>query len=73
MTLEGLIYLLLWVIVIVVLLCAAGWGAKWIIGNFLPAPAQMPALAIVGVILLIVLLLLCLQLIQGGAPTLRLK
>lgn len=49
MTVIGLLLLVLAIVVV-------GIVAHWLITKFLPAPAQMVALAIVGIILLLVLL-----------------
>jgi len=74
MSVESLLYLLIYVIVIIGLMCLVGWGARWIIQNFLPEPFRMIAMAIVGAILLIVLLLLLIHFVQGGgAPAFRLR
>ena len=44
-------------LIFLVVFAVAAYLAWWVITKFFPAPAQMPALAIVGVILLIVLLM----------------
>ena len=43
-------------IIALVVFAIFAYLAYWIITKFLPPPAQMPALAIVGVVLLIILL-----------------
>jgi hypothetical protein len=48
MTVVSLILLVVGIVVV-------GWLAHWIITSFLPEPVRMPALAIVGVLLLLVL------------------
>jgi hypothetical protein len=73
MTLESLLFALVWVVIIVGLMCLFGMGARWIIQTYFPEPMRMIAMAIVGVILLIVLILLLLQFVQGGVPAFRLK
>jgi hypothetical protein len=47
---------LIGVLIFLVVLVAVAWLAHYLITSFLPAQVQMPALAVVGVILLIVLL-----------------
>ncbi len=49
MTIIDLLFIVLFVIII-------GYAAHYIITTFLPAPVHMPALAIVGVLLLVFLL-----------------
>lgn len=49
MTLIGMLLLVLFVVV-------GGLVANWVISTFFPAPAQMVARAIVGILLLLVLL-----------------
>ncbi len=43
-------------LIFIVCFAVVAYVAYWFITKFFPAPAQMPALAIVGIILLIVLL-----------------
>jgi hypothetical protein len=57
MTIEGALLVLLMLVV----LFAIGFLAKWVIDTFFPAPIHAPALLIVGVILLIVLILVALR------------
>ena len=47
---------LLGAIIFLVIFAVAAYLAHWVITQFFPAPAQMPALAIVGLILLCVLI-----------------
>lgn len=47
---------LLNLIIVLAVLCIVGYVAYWIITKFFAPPFQMPALAVVGLILLIVLL-----------------
>jgi hypothetical protein len=61
LTVEALIYAL---IALVVLLCIA-WAAKYVIDTFLPPPVQMPARAVVGIILLLLLILWFLRMFPG--------
>jgi uncharacterized membrane protein YeaQ/YmgE (transglycosylase-associated protein family) len=73
MTVESLLYLLIYVIVVIGLMCLVGWGARWIIQNFLPEQFRTIAMGIVGALLLILLLLLIIHFVQGGAPSIRLR
>jgi hypothetical protein len=74
MSIESLLLLVIYVVVVIGLICLAGWGARYLINNFFPEPMRMIALGIVGVILLIVLLFVLVHLVQGGGPpALRLK
>lgn len=59
---EALVYAL---VALVVLVCVA-WAAKWVIDTFLPPPVQMPARAIVGVILLLLMILWFLRTYPGA-------
>lgn len=43
-------------LIFLVVFAVVAYLAYWVITKFFPAPAQMPALAIVGVILLLVLI-----------------
>lgn len=43
-------------LIFIVCFAIVAYVAYWIIQRFFPAPAQMPALAVVGLLLLIVLL-----------------
>lgn len=47
---------LIQVIIFLVAFAVIAYLAHWTITRFFPAPAQMPALAIIGVLLLLVLL-----------------
>lgn len=44
-------------LIFLVIFAVVAYLAYWIITKFIPAPAQMPALAIVGLLLLLALLL----------------
>jgi glucan phosphoethanolaminetransferase (alkaline phosphatase superfamily) len=57
MTIEGVLTLLLWIVVIF----AIGWLAHWVISSFLPEPVRTPAMLLVGVVLLIIVIFLLLQ------------
>lgn len=43
-------------LIFIVCFAVVAYVAFWLISKFFPAPAQMPALAVVGLLLLIVLL-----------------
>lgn len=68
MSIESLLY----VLIVLVCLGAVAWLAKWIIDGFFPEPIRTPATVVVGVILLILVIYLMLNLIQGG-PAFRLR
>ena len=53
MSIESALMILLYIVI----LFAVAYIAKWVIDSFFPEPIRMPALLIVGVILLIVILL----------------
>jgi len=59
MSVETLLALLIWIIVI----CAIAWIAHYVITGFFPEPIRTPALLVVGVILLIVIIMF---LLHGG-------
>ena len=63
MSVEGVLMILLWIVV----LFAIGWVAKWVIDSFFPEPVRTPALLLVGVLLLIIVVMMILR----GGPGLR--
>jgi hypothetical protein len=62
MTVETVLYALLFVVVVV----ALAFAAKYVVDTFFPAPLHTPALLLVGVILLIVLVFALLRLLPPG-------
>lgn len=59
MTIEGVLMILLYIVVIF----AVAWLAQWVIQNFFPEPVRTPAMLLVGVLLLILVILL---IVRGG-------
>jgi hypothetical protein len=60
---------LILILIALVIIVAVAWGAKYVIENFFPPALHMPALLIVGLILLIALLLTVAR--YTGLPSLR--
>jgi len=56
---------LVYLLVVIIGIFALGWLAHWIITSFFPEPVRMPALLIVGVILLLVVFALLFPGISG--------
>ena len=52
-------------LVALVVLIALGWGARYIITGFFPPAIHMPALLLVGLILLIVLISVAMRFLPG--------
>ena len=74
MTLESLLMLLIYVVVIVGIFCVAGWGAIKIIDKLVPPDWQQAAKALVGFVMLLVLLFILVDLARsGGVPRLPLR
>jgi hypothetical protein len=55
----------IWVIIIIAGIAIAAYLAKWIISDFFPAPVHMPALLLVGVVLLICVIIAVAKLLSG--------
>ena len=66
MSIEGVLMILLWLVI----LFALAWVAKYIIDAFFPEPIRMPALLLVGVVLLIVVIMMIVRGVPG-LPSLR--
>lgn len=75
MSLEGLLWLLLYVVIIVAFFALVVWGADKIIARYFSPEWAKGARLVVGVILLLMVLLLAIQALQGNLPLpqLRLK
>ena len=57
MSIEGVLMILLFIVVVF----ALAWLAKYVIDTFFPVPIRMPALLLIGVILLIIIVLAVLR------------
>jgi hypothetical protein len=57
----------IWVIIIIAGIAIAAYLAKWIITDFFPPPVHMPAMLLVGVVLLIAVIIAVAKLL-GGQP-----
>lgn len=57
MSIESVLMILLWIVVIF----AIGWLAHWVISTFFPEPIRTPAMLFVGVLLLILAVYLLLN------------
>jgi len=56
---------LLHLLLIIVVIVALGWLAHWLITSFFPEPVRMPALLVVGLLLLLAVLTLLFPSVLG--------
>lgn len=59
------VYTVIYIILAVALLCGFAYLAKWIITTFLPEPVRVVAMACVGLLLLVILLLFAASYLPG--------
>lgn len=55
----------IWVIIIIAGIAIAAYLAQWVITTFFPEPVRMPAMLLVGVVLLIAIIIVVAKLLAG--------